>query len=63
MKRFRWFTLGFTAGVSGVAYAFVRLRKLREALTPRRVANSAAHRVADALDTRGRRLTGGSDTT
>jgi hypothetical protein len=56
--RMRWFTLGFTAGLGGAAYAALRLRKLREALTPRRVASSAANRFADALDAGSKRLSG-----
>jgi hypothetical protein len=56
--RIRWFSLGFTAGIGGAAYAAVRLRKIREALTPKRVANRAAHRVANALDVGSKRLSG-----
>lgn len=56
--RIRWFSLGFTAGIGSVLYAVLRLRRLREALTPRRMAGAAAHRVADALDAGSRRLSG-----
>ena len=56
--RIRWFSLGFTAGIGGAAYIAVRLKKLREALTPRRVASGAANRVADALEAGSKRLSG-----
>ena len=56
--RIRWFSLGFTAGIGGAAYAVARLRRIRERLTPKRVANRAALRVADALDAGSKKLTG-----
>jgi len=56
--RMRWFSLGFTAGVGGAAYAALRLKKLREALTPKRMATTAATRVADALEAGSKRLSG-----
>lgn len=54
--RFRWFTLGFFTGVGSSVYGLVRLRRMRQALTPRKVAGVAANRVADALDAGSQRL-------
>ncbi len=48
--RIRWFIMGALASVSIVSYLANQLRKARERLTPRSVANSGLRGMANVLD-------------
>ena len=50
LLRIRWFLLGVLGAVGGGAYVLVKLRAMRERLTPRNVGRAAAMAAADALD-------------
>lgn len=51
LLRIRWFILGAAASLGVVGYLANQLRKARERLTPRNLANSGMRGVADLLDT------------
>ncbi len=49
--RMRWFVIGVATALGGVAYLADQLRKARERMTPRNLANTGLRSVADILDT------------
>lgn len=49
--RIRWFIMGALASIGLVSYAAAQLRKARERLTPRNLANSGMRSVARLFDT------------
>lgn len=49
--RIRWFIMGALASVGVFSYLAALVRKARERLTPRGIANSGLRGVARALDT------------
>ncbi len=51
LLRIRWFILGAVASVGFVTYLANQLRRARERLTPRNLANTGMRSVAEMLDT------------
>ncbi len=51
LLRIRWFILGAVASVGFVTYLANQLRRARERLTPRNLANTGLRSVAEVLDT------------
>ncbi len=50
LLRLRWFIMGAVASVGVVTYLANQLRRARERLTPRNLANSGMRSVAEMLD-------------
>lgn len=50
LLRLRWFIMGALASVGVVTYLANQLRRARERLTPRNLANSGMRSVAEMLD-------------
>jgi hypothetical protein len=53
LLRIRWFIMGAVASVGALGYIINELRKARERLTPRSVANASARGVGRALEAAG----------
>lgn len=51
LLRFRWFVIGAAAATGVLGYLANELRKARERMTPRNLANTGLRGVADLLDT------------
>jgi hypothetical protein len=51
LLRLRWFIMGAVASVGVVSYLATQVRKARERLTPRNIANSGMRGVANLFDT------------
>ncbi len=50
LLRIRWFIMGAAAAFGAFAYLANELRKARERMTPRNIANTGMRGVADLLD-------------
>ncbi len=50
LLRIRWFIMGAGASLGVVAYLASQVRKARERMTPRNLANSGMRGVADLID-------------
>jgi len=50
LLRFRWFIMGVAASLGVVSYLANKLRKARERMTPRNLANTGMRGVADLID-------------
>ncbi len=50
LLRIRWFIMGAGASLRVVAYLASQVRKARERMTPRNLANSGMRGVADLID-------------
>ncbi|MDJ0663687.1 MAG: hypothetical protein QNJ75_03950 [Acidimicrobiia bacterium] len=53
LLRIRWFIMGAVASVGAVSYIYNQLRKARERLTARNIANAGARGVGRALEAAG----------
>ncbi len=58
LTRMRWFFYGAISTIGATAYVVVKVRKMRERLTPETVARASALGVANLMEFTGRRLAG-----
>ncbi len=62
LLRIRWFIMGAAAAFGAFAYLANELRKARERMTPRNIANTGMRGVADLLDSAAEAVRPGMET-